>query len=160
MLPQFGDQISRHTLNCQRELLCISDAPRHQEDPENNPRINLLPDDFYNCPKDELENQGNFLVCRKNESDKHYYFDQPAEKKARKSQSLVQDSEQEIPSLFSEEDVHPKPSPREYYPHGHFGSNLGYYGFNPEKFVPHLERYECCLSHHQAYMSTGSTSRK
>ena len=56
VLPQFGDHISRHTLNYQRELLCISAALRHQEEPENYPRISSVPTKFYDYPGDDLEN--------------------------------------------------------------------------------------------------------
>ena len=55
VLPSFCDMIQRHTLNVQRELLCISARMRYKTDPETYPRIRFVPAAFYDCTLSELE---------------------------------------------------------------------------------------------------------
>ena len=137
VLSQFSDQFSRHTLNIQRELLCISAAMRHKSDPRTYPRIRLVPTDFYDSPFKDLETRGLFLASLRSEDVRRYYFpEEPTEKKSCNSYDPTQDHHREARPLFNGRDICPPHLAQDYYPHDHFGSNPSYYGFNKQRLSP------------------------
>ena len=150
VLPSFGDMIQRHTLNVQRELLCISAAMRHKTDPGTYPTIRFVPAAFYDCTLSELETRGTFLASLEGQKGKMYHFpdksEEPVEKKARKSLAPAQEHDREVRPLFSGQDIQPPRPSQEYYPHDHFGSDPRYFGFNKQRFIPNQERSEHHLS--------------